>query len=146
MRSVLRQRPGTRHEDLERVRERMNDHVSDSLVSGYEHLIPSIELPDPNDRHVVAAAHHAKARRIVTFNLRDFPAVRLDPWGLTAQHPDAFILDLLASDADKVRAAASKHHRFQQRPPFSLEEYLDMLSRQGLAETVKALGEWHGYP
>jgi len=55
----------------------MNSAVRDCLVSGYEPLIAALDLPDPNDRHVLAAAIKAKAQIIVTKNLRDFPAERL---------------------------------------------------------------------
>lgn len=76
-RNVLRRRPDLKAEDLERTRSLMNAHVRDSLVTGFEHLIPSVELPDTDDRHVVAAAIHGGASVIVTFNLKDFPPDRL---------------------------------------------------------------------
>lgn len=57
-RNVLKQRPDLKAEDLQRTRSLMNSHVRDSLVTGFEHLIPSVELPDADDRHVVAAAIH----------------------------------------------------------------------------------------
>lgn len=72
-RNVLKQWPDLKAEDLERTRSLMNAHVRDSLVTGFEHLIPSVELPDADDRHVVAAAIHGGASLIVTFNLKDFP-------------------------------------------------------------------------
>jgi hypothetical protein len=72
--SVLKQRTDLKAEDLKRTRSLMNAHVRDSLVTGFEHLIPSVELPDADDRHVVAAAIHGGASLIVTFNLKDFPA------------------------------------------------------------------------
>jgi hypothetical protein len=34
----------------------MNRAVRDCLVSGYEPLIEGLKLPDPGDRHVLAAA------------------------------------------------------------------------------------------
>ena len=43
-------------------------------MTGYEDLIPGLQLPDPNDRHVLAAAIRGHADVIVTMNLRDFPA------------------------------------------------------------------------
>ena len=76
-RNVLKQRPDLRAEDLERTRSLMNAHVRDGLVTGFEHLIPSVELPDADDRHVVAAAIHGGASLIVTFNLKDFPPAAL---------------------------------------------------------------------
>jgi len=50
IRNVLRQRPDLKPEDLDRTRVLMNAHVRDSLVTGFEHLIPSIALPDADDR------------------------------------------------------------------------------------------------
>ena len=43
---------------LERTRDLMNRNAARSLVTGYEHWIPSLSLPDPNDRHV----SHARVR------------------------------------------------------------------------------------
>ena len=73
-RNVLRQRPNHKAEDLQRTRALMNQHVRDSLLTGYEHLEASIEPPDPDDRHVAAAAIQGGAHLIVTFNLKDFSA------------------------------------------------------------------------
>ncbi|WP_349618572.1 PIN domain-containing protein, partial [Azotobacter salinestris] len=56
-----------------RVRELMDRHVPGALVTGFESLIPGITLPDPEDRHVVAAAVQTRAEAIVTFNLKGFP-------------------------------------------------------------------------
>ena len=58
-------------------------------------LINSIALPDPNDRHVVAAAIIGRADVIVTANLRDFPSEALDRYNIEAQHPDEFIRHLI---------------------------------------------------
>lgn len=72
-RNLKRQRPDLKDEDLERTRSLMNASVRDCLVTGFQPLIPAIQLPDPDDRHVVAAAIHCGASLIVTFNLKDFP-------------------------------------------------------------------------
>ena len=71
--SLQRNRPDTRPERLHRLRELMNGAVRDCLVSGYEPLIEGLKLPDPGDRHVLAAAIKAGAQVIVTRNLKDFP-------------------------------------------------------------------------
>ena len=44
----------------------------------YHPLIEALELPDANDRHVLAAAIAGHADSIVTFNLKDFPPKILD--------------------------------------------------------------------
>ena len=55
----------------------MNENVRDCLVIDYQWLIEKLNLPDPNDRHVLAAAIKAKAEVIVTSNLKDFPQSEL---------------------------------------------------------------------
>jgi hypothetical protein len=73
----------------------MDQHAVDALVTGYEDLIPGLQLPDPDDRHVLAAAIRGHADVIVTINLRDFPSDSIGAFGIEAQHPDEFILHLL---------------------------------------------------
>ena len=69
-RNVLLSRPDLAPAQLQRTRQLMNAHVRDCLVTDFEYLIPSLSLPDLDDRHVVAAAIHSGASLIVTFNLR----------------------------------------------------------------------------
>ena len=57
----------------------MDRATRDCLVTGYGALIPAIELPDPDDRHVFAAAIVGRCDVIVTWNLQDFPFKALDP-------------------------------------------------------------------
>jgi hypothetical protein len=68
----------------------MDENLDDALVSGYEHIVGQLSLPDPNDCHVLAAAIHGGASIIVTVNLRDFPANVIETHGIEAQHPDTF--------------------------------------------------------
>ncbi len=87
MRNLLANRPDLKPGAIERVRQLMNANVRDALVDGYQALIPAIEgLPDPNDRHVLAAAIVGRAHVIVTYNLKDFPREALNPYGIESQH------------------------------------------------------------
>ena len=79
IRNVLGNRSDLTAEQLERTRQLMNAAVRDCLVTGYEHRIEDLNLPDPDDRHVLAAALEAQAQVIVTYNLRDFPTSALHP-------------------------------------------------------------------
>lgn len=63
IRNVHANRPDLSLERLERTRAQMNHAVRDCVVTGFEYMIPSINLPDPDDRHVVAAAIHFLAMR-----------------------------------------------------------------------------------
>ncbi len=83
-------------------------------VTGCERLVPTIELPDPDDRYVVAAALAGRADVIVTDNLADFPPSAL-PAPLTRQSLDDFLLDELDIHPDlvvkAVRAIAARTGR-----------------------------------
>jgi len=142
MRNILANRTDLNRDQLNRTRQLMNAHVRDSLVNEFEYLIPSIELPDPDDRHVVAAAIHSGASLIVTFNLQDFPAESLKPYNLAAQHPDDFIVDLLDLHPASVLEAAANHRRSLKNPPKTANEYLDTLLAQGLTQTVALMRQW----
>jgi hypothetical protein len=141
-RSVLASRPDLTQDQLNRTRHLMNAHVRDSLVTGFEYLIPSINLPDPDDRHVAAAAIHSGASLIVTFNLKDFPTEALKPYNLAAQHPDDFIVDLLDLHPAGVLEAAACHRRSLKNPPKTADEYLDTLLAQGLTQSVAVMRQW----
>lgn len=142
MENLLACREDLTREQLERTRQLMNCSVRDCLVTGYEFLIPTLNLPDANDRHVLAAAIRSQASVILTFNLKDFPATELEKYDIEALHPDEFISDLIDLNPARVLAAVTHHRRSLKRPPKSAEEYLDTLLQQGLPETVSQLRQW----
>jgi predicted nucleic acid-binding protein len=141
IRALLRKRPDLTRQKLERTRMLMDKHATDALVTGYEELIEGLHLPDPDDRHVLAAAIRGRADVIVTSNLKDFPADALKPHGIEAQHPDEFILNLIDLAPAVVLGAARHHLESLKRPPKTTEEYLDTLEVQGLTQSVSALRE-----
>jgi predicted nucleic acid-binding protein len=139
IKSVLLNRSDLTREKLERTRDLMNAHVRDALVVNFEGLINVLDLPDPDDRHVVAAAIKGRADLIVTHNLRDFPAAALEPWGIEAQHPDEFLThQFYLSQPVFLQAVKTVRLRLK-RPPKSVEDYLDILRVQGLLATVNAI-------
>lgn len=139
MRNLLKNRPDLTLQQLERTRDLMNAHVRDGIVERFEGLEETIQLPDPDDRHVVAAAIKGRADVIVTFNLSDFPASALETWGIEAQHPDEFLANLIDLAPDPVAAAARTCRMRLKRPPKTIDEYLDILARQGLPESTTML-------
>jgi hypothetical protein len=140
--ALLRNRPDLSREKLERTRRLMDLHAEDAVVSGYEDLIPGLHLPDPNDRHVLAAAIRGRAGVIVTANVRDFPAETLAPFGIEAQHPDEFILHLLDLAPGIVAGAARTHRESLKNPPKTIDDYLSTLEAQGLTQTASVLREY----
>lgn len=135
-RNVAANRPDISPQSLARCRRLMDEHVPDSLVEGYETLIPGLTLPDPDDRHVLAAAIHGGAGLIVTFNLRDFPASALAEYPVEAIHPDEFISNLWAESPDELLAVLSRQRAGLRHPPKSAEELLSTLEQCGLMNPV----------
>lgn len=142
MTALLRNRPDLSREKLERTRMLMDKHAEDALVTGYEDLIDGLHLPDPDDRHVLAAAIRGRADVIVTVNVKDFPEAALEPFGIEAQHPDEFIAHLLDLAPGAVIAAAERHRESLKKPTKTIVEYLEMLEREGLTQTVAGLRDY----
>lgn len=139
IRNVLKNNPDITAAQLERTR-RLMDRVSDDcLVTGYEKHIAALTLPDPEDRHVLAAAIEAKAAIIVTFNLSDFPAAVLKQYGVRAMHPDKYLTALLKEAPELFLTGVKDHRASLKRPPKSVEEYLEALKTNGLLQLVERL-------
>jgi predicted nucleic acid-binding protein len=139
IRSVLENRSDLTASQLDRTRQLMNRAVPDCLVTGYEPLIQTLELPDPDDRHVLAAAIHCKAGVIVTYNLRDFPAESLCQFQIEALHPDDFIAHQFDLSPPKVAKAVRDQRAALKNPSRSVRDLLDTFLSLGLASTVSAL-------
>ncbi len=138
IRNVLKNRPDLTEERLRRTQRLMDSHV-DALVTGYESLIPGLTLPDPDDRHVLAAAIRCNADVIVTFNLKDFPKSVLDEYDIEAQHPDDFIACQIDLDGDAVYQAIARQRANLKNPALSVDEFLATLEQQRLAKVVSLL-------
>lgn len=134
--NLLANRPELDRARLERTRRLMNETVLGCLVEGYEDLIEILELPDPNDRHVLAAAIRASADGIVTFNLKDFPPAIGLQYDLDIIHPDDFLQQQFGLDPAAVVTAAQRCRARLKNPPKSAAEYLDTLEAQALPQLV----------
>jgi predicted nucleic acid-binding protein len=121
--------------------ERMNASVPDCLVTHYEKLANSIELPDPDDRHVVAAAIASHADAIVTFNTKDFPATVLQPYGIEVQHPDEFLMNPLQLQEIPALRAIKKMRARWTNPARPAEELIAAFEKRGLPMTADLLRE-----
>jgi hypothetical protein len=138
-RSLRRDRPDIPEGKIAQVRQLMDANVLDCLVAGYEKLIPTLALPDLDDRHVLAAGIHAKADVIVTRNLRHFPKSTLAQYAIEAVHPDDFIVSLLKDAPSLVFSAAKRHRSSLKNPAMDADAFLRLLERQGLSKSVALL-------
>ena len=115
--------------------------VPDCLVTHYEKLAGSIDLPDPDDRHVVAAAIVGHADAIVTFNIKDFPQAVLQPYGIEVQHPDEFIVNQLQLHKIQALSAIKKMRARWTNPARSAQELINAFELRGLPLTADLLRE-----
>ena len=139
IRNLLENRPDLTTEQLQRTRNLMDASVRDCLVENYSALIPSLELPDPGDRHVLAAAIVVNADVIVTCNLKDFPRERLEGYGIKARHPDELVMNLIDQAPQKVYSAVAAVRARLRSPPISASKYIAIIESQHLPHTAQAL-------
>lgn len=141
-RNVRKNRPDLTQAQLDRTVQSMNRAVPDCLVYDYEPLIHGLDLPDEDDRHVLAAAIKCGASAIVTYNLKDFPAEILKRFDVEALHPDVFLSDIWGLDQAAVLEAVQKQRASLKNPEYTPRELLDTLLKQRLPEIVKRLSSY----
>jgi predicted nucleic acid-binding protein len=129
---------------LSRTRALMREAVPDCLVTGHEHLVQGLDLPDPDDRHVLAAAIRANAQALVTFNLKDFPDHVLARYDIETKHPDEFVLDSIDIAPGAVVKCITDQAATLRNPPMLVPELLDSLRRTGLVQSVARLRDLLG--
>ena len=126
----------------------MREHFAEVLVTGYEPLIGTLEIPDVDDRHVLAAAIRCGAQYIVTDNLADFPAEVLTRHEIEAVDADGFLsqtFDLYPSEALGVLRSLRETYK---NPSFTPSEFVRDLTAKGLprlaAQTDEHRDEFEG--
>ena len=141
-RNLKLRRPDLPVERIERTRREIDRSVPDCLITGYESLIPSLDLPDANDHHVLAAAIWAHADAIVTINIGDFPNSSLVNFGIEAWQPDKLVMYLLDLDCETVYSAIRVLRLSLKNPPFTPEAYLGNLAKVGLPLSAGRLSRY----
>jgi len=124
---------------LEAVRDLMDQNVRDAKIEGFEFLIDTLELPDPDDRHVLAAAIYSKSDAIVTFNQKDFPKEYLASFDLELIHPDDFIVYQFEFNPAAVLESFKRQRKSLRHPKMTVDEFIDCLYKQQLPQTASVL-------
>ena len=136
IRNLAANKPTIPIERLQITRQRMNEALPEAMVSGYQGHIQAITLPDPDDRHVVAAGIAAGASVIVTWNQQDFPATELKKHGQRRQSPDALLSDLYDRVPDLTVASLANARRNLSKTRVSAADFIEILNNQKLVRLV----------
>lgn len=120
---------------VQTVREAFCSAIVDVPVS----LINGIKLPDPDDRHVLAAALVGKAAAIITSNLKDFPDEICGGYGMEIIHPDTFIVNIIDLDEPRAASAIRKARERWKNPPYNAEQVIDAFTAKGMVQTSQRL-------
>jgi predicted nucleic acid-binding protein len=139
VRSLLKVRPDIDKASLETRRRLMDSYFYRSKVMNYDSIIDSLSLPDPKDRHVLAAAIKGKAQVIVTSNLKDFPKEIIGSYGISAMHPDDFVLACIDRGKANAIKALKNQVKYLKNPPLPVEKVLESLKRCGMPKSVELL-------
>jgi hypothetical protein len=102
-------------------------------------LVDALDLPDNDDRHVLAAAIRAGADLIVTNNLADFPQEALEAWDVEAQSADVFVHHLVDLYPGMVLSGVYAISARLSKPPQTPRQVIDTLERLGLVQTAVSL-------
>ncbi len=137
--NLLLKRPDLKRKNLKRTQQIMDGAFLEANISDYEKLINEIQLPDPNDRHVLAAAISAKVSVIVTFNTKDFPKLYLEEYGTIPIHPDAFISLLFHIDKQKCLVSFNNQVESLKNPPKTKSEVISYLQKCGIKNMADLL-------
>lgn len=122
---------------LHGTRRLMNEALPTAMVEHYARHIRDVNLPDPDDRHVVAAAITAGASVIVTWNLRHFPATELRRFGLRRETPDTFLSALYDAAPALMIGCLANARRNLTMTRVSPPAFIDILGNQRLVELAK---------
>jgi predicted nucleic acid-binding protein len=139
MQNLLLNRRDLKLSSLKAAKKAMNLAFPDADTKGFLHQIEKLQLPDNDDRHVLAAAIHAKADLIITFNVKDFPEKYLASFTIKSIHPDDFIVKLIHQDKEAAWKAFNNQVANLKHPPMTKEEVLNSLKKCGLRESVNLL-------
>ena len=130
---------GVSEEQANTRTEKANSAFPDALVQNYQGLIEHLELPDEDDRHVLAAAIKTNANLIVTNNIKDFPKEYLQSFSLNAKTADDFLTDIIDLNPEHAIAAFKEMVLNKKNPRLDEFEVLDQLRNAGLKDTANYL-------
>ena len=138
-RNLLKNRIDLKKEQLNQTVKAMNLAFPDANVEDFENIISNVNLPDKDDRHVVACAIKCNADLIITFNLKDFPKNELSKYDVEIARPDKLISNLIDINPGLACRAFNKMVNRLRKPNKTKFGVLATLNNCGLQVSVEKL-------
>lgn len=141
--NLLKNRMDLDPERIDRTICLMNSHIRDCLVEIPNEFVEAIsDIPDLNDRHVVAGAVLSRCHAIVTWNLKDFPDETLGKYRLEAIDPDTFLENQFHLEPGKFLESVATVRQRLIKSPKTAAQYRSTLIKQGLVKTAAILKDF----
>ncbi len=109
-------------------------------------FIAELEIPDPNDRHVIASAVLGECDVLVTFNTKDFPPGVLSRWDLEVMDVDRALGFLACRFPNKIADVVTACRTKLMKPVRSQEDYLARLAERAPVATISIGTIMHAEP
>jgi predicted nucleic acid-binding protein len=141
-RRALTNQLGLPVENVARLLDALNRAFPDARIAGYEAIVDTLTMPDPDDRHVLAAALHGECDILLTANTKDFPESALpSDADLLVIRPDDGLRTLVEAHPRSMAAIARRLVDSLRRPPTTLEQYVERLEQRApIAATALGAG------
>lgn len=138
--SRLAKFPGSQEANVQKAKA-MSESIPDCMVTGYDEFIGCLNLPDPDDRHVLAAAIVGHADAIVTNNVKDFPLEALAAHDIDLQTPDQFIVNQLTLHPSRAIEALRRMRERWNNPKYTAEDLVTLFEQRGMPLAAVRLSE-----
>lgn len=117
----------------------MDQAFPESSIHVEESEWSQFDLPDPDDRHVLAAAAQGQADALATRNIKDFPQKLLDSFSIQVITPDDLLCVLLRRNPEATANAIRELIDSRHRPPINIPDFAKRLERSGATQFAAAI-------
>lgn len=113
-----------------------------ALIKNNKEFNLNIQLPDPNDEHVLISAIVAQSDYILTLNKKDFPNSLLQQFNIVALTPDELLPVLIKNNPKRCSEAFRQLVELKKSPPLSYDDMRSIYLKYGLTETVRMMNKY----
>lgn len=141
VRTSLERRFPDKRDKINALIEKITAEFPESLLEGYEGLADQVELPDPDDKHVLSAAIRCGAQIIVSENKRDFPNETLSQFDIELLSADEFLVETFGLFEFEALTAIKRLRQRLKAPAYQPMAFIMDLTAKGLPLLAAELRE-----